>query len=69
MGLHCAVDLHGNNGFYGVVDEKGNRLLSKSLANSLDTVVTVLEPYRDRLEDGVIVESTFNWYWLRWRMG
>ncbi len=64
MGLHCAVDLHGNNGFYGVVDEMGNRLLSKRLPNSLDTVLRVLEPYRDRLEDGVIVESTFNWYWL-----
>ncbi len=64
MGLHCAVDLHGDNGFYGIVDELGNRLLSKRLPNSLDMVLTVLAPYRDRLGDGVVVESTFNWYWL-----
>jgi len=64
MGLHCAVDLHGNNGYYGIVDEKGRRLLSKRLPNSLETVLPVLEPFRERLNDGVIVESTFNWYWL-----
>jgi transposase len=64
MGLHCAVDLHGDNGFYGIVDEEGRRLLSKRLPNSLDTVLGVLEPYRERIEDGVVVESTFNWYWL-----
>jgi len=64
MGLHCAVDLHGDNGFYGVVDENGKRLLSKRLPNSLDTVLAVLEPFRQQLGDGVVVESTFNWYWL-----
>jgi transposase len=64
MGLHCAVDLHGNNGYYGIVDEKGNRLLSKRVPNRLDEVLSVLKPYRDRLEDGVVVESTYNWYWL-----
>lgn len=64
MGLHCAVDLHGDNGFYAVVDEEGRRLLSKRLPNSLAEILMVLEPYRDRLEDGVVVESTYNWYWL-----
>jgi transposase len=64
MGLHCAVDLHGNNGFYAVVDENGRRLMSKRLPNSLPEILTVLSPYRDRLEHGIVVESTFNWYWL-----
>jgi transposase len=64
MGLHCAVDLHGNNGYYGIVDETGKRLLSKRLPNSLGTVLATLEPYRGRLENGVVIESTFNWYWL-----
>jgi len=64
MSLHCAVDLHGNNGYYGIVDETGQRVFGKRLPNCLDTVLAVLEPYRDRLEDGVVVESTFNWYWL-----
>jgi transposase len=64
MGLHCAVDLHGNNGYYGIVDETGKRLLSKRLPNSLEMVLEVLEPFRLQLEAGVVVESTFNWYWL-----
>jgi len=64
MGLHCAVDLHGNNGFYGMVDEKGHRVFKKRLPNSLATVLAQLEPYRDDLSNGVVVESTYNWYWL-----
>lgn len=63
-GLHCGVDLHGNNGYYGVVNESGERLMSKRLPNSLQTVLSELEPYRERLHHGVVVESTFNWYWL-----
>jgi transposase len=64
MGLHCAVDLHGNNGYYGVVDETGKRLMSKRLPNDLSLVLGALSPFRDRLEGGVVVESTYNWYWL-----
>lgn len=64
MGLHCAVDLHGDNGFYGIVDETGKRLLSKRIPNDLETVMQFLEPYRERIDKGVVVESTYNWYWL-----
>ena len=56
--------MHGDNGFYGIVDETGRRVFSKRLPNSLPTVLTVLEPFREQLADGVVVESTFNWYWL-----
>jgi transposase len=64
MDLHCAVDLHGNNGFYGIMNEDGERVFKKRIANSLPDVLAALEPYRDDLKDGVVVESTFNWYWL-----
>ncbi len=64
MGLHCAVDLHGNNGFYGIVDETGKRVFKKRISNSLPAVLEALEPYRDQLDAGVVVESTYNWYWL-----
>ena len=64
MRLHCAVDLHGNNGYYGIVDQTGKRLFSKRLPNSLPVVLEALEPFREGLADGVVVESTFNWYWL-----
>ena len=34
MGLHCGVDLHGDNGFYGIADEDGKRVYKKRLPNS-----------------------------------
>jgi len=55
MGLHCAVDLHGNNGFYGIVDETGKRVFKKRLPNSLPEVVSALAAYRDELAGGVVV--------------
>jgi transposase len=64
MELHCGVDLHGDNGFYGIVDETGKRVYKQRLPNSLPEVLTALEPYREGLKNGVVVESTFNWYWL-----
>src|SRR5262249_28762181 len=33
------------------------------LNNHLPTILEQLTPYRDALE-GVVVESTYNWYWL-----
>ena len=64
MGMHCGVDLHGNNGYYGIVDAEGRRVLGKRLPNDLGEVLRLLEPYRESLLDGVVVESTYNWYWL-----
>jgi transposase len=62
--LFCAVDLHGDNGFYCVIDEQDERVFEKRLPNDLKKVLAALEPYRERLAKGVAVESTYNWYWL-----
>jgi transposase len=62
-GLYCGIDLHSNNGYYGIIDSEGKRLLGKKLPNKLDEVLSVLSPYKNRLRS-VAVESTFNWYWL-----
>ena len=56
--------MHGNNGYYGIVDADGRRVLGKRLPNDLGEVLRLLEPYRESLVAGVVVESTFNWYWL-----
>lgn len=64
MGCYAAVDLHGDNGYYGVTDETGKRLFEKRITNDLPTVLKILEPYREQLTNGIVVESTFNWYWL-----
>lgn len=34
-----------------------------NVTNELDRVLMALEPFRDTLQ-GVVVESTYNWYWL-----
>jgi len=64
MGLHCAVDLHGNNGYYGIVDEEGKRVFKRRIPNSLPEVLAALEPFAEQLDAGIVVESTYNWYWL-----
>lgn len=64
MGLHCAIDLHGDNGYYGIMNETGKRVYEKRLPNKLPVILEALEPFKKDLTDGVVVESTFNWYWL-----
>lgn len=62
---YCAVDLHGNNGFYGIIDKDGKRVFNRRIPNDLPLVLEALKPYKEQLsETGVVVESTFNWYWL-----
>ena len=56
--------MHGDNGYWAIMDEDGKRVFGKRLPNSLDTVLATLEPFREDLVGGVVVESTFNWYWL-----
>lgn len=62
--LYAAVDLHGDNGFYCVINERDERVFERRLPNDLAVVLAALEPYRQGLIKGVAVESTFNWYWL-----
>jgi len=63
MSLYAGVDLHGNNGYYAIIDEKNHRVFKKRLPNDLLTVLSALEPYRKDLVS-IAVESTYNWYWL-----
>jgi len=63
MTLYAGIDLHSNNNVVVVQDEEDNVVGRRRLANDLRTVSAWLEPYRDDLA-GVVVESTYNWYWL-----
>jgi transposase len=63
MVLYAGIDLHSNNNVVVVQDEEDNVVGRRRLANDLRTVSAWLEPYRDDLA-GVVVESTYNWYWL-----
>jgi len=57
------IDLHSNNNVTCVVDQAGKILFRRRLANDLPVIIKVLEPFRKHLK-GIVVESTFNWYWL-----
>ncbi len=63
MKLYGGIDLHSNNSVVAVTDEQDQVVYRKRLPNELDTILSVLEPYREYLH-GLVVESTYNWYWL-----
>ena len=63
MKAYAGIDLHSSNNYLGIIDAHDKRLYGKRLPNELNQVLMALEPFRDRLE-GVVVESTYNWYWL-----
>ena len=62
--LYAAVDLHGDNGYYCLIDAQDQAIYDKRLPNDLTSVLQSLAPFRERLAKGIAVESTFNWYWL-----
>lgn len=60
---YCGIDLHGNNHWVVIIDERDRVLYSRRHANDLPCLLAVLEAHRAELQ-GIVVESTFNWYWL-----
>src|SRR5712671_5664498 len=60
---YSAIDLHSNNSVVVVIDEEDRVVGRARLRNDLSLIVRWLEPYRGELA-GVVVESTYNWYWL-----
>src|SRR5271157_1006695 len=60
---HCGIDLHSNNSVVIVSDEEDRMVLQKRLPNDLGQILAALEPHRAELA-GVVIESTYNWYWL-----
>jgi transposase len=63
MSYYVGIDLHSDNNFIGIIDKKDCRILSKKIPNDLDTVLNTLKPFKRKIK-GIVVESTYNWYWL-----
>ena len=63
MKAYAGIDLHSSNNYVGIIDENDKRLYGRRMPNDLNRVLMALEPFKDRIE-GVVVESTYNWYWL-----
>jgi transposase len=60
---YCGIDLHSNNSVVIVSDEEDRIVFSKRLPNDLGQIGAALQPHREDLA-GVVIESTYNWYWL-----
>jgi len=63
MKNYGGIDLHSNNSVVAIMDEHDKVLYRKRLPNDLNMIVCALAPFEQDLE-GVVVESTYNWYWL-----
>lgn len=63
MNLYAGIDLHSSNCYLGIIDEQLEKVLGKRVRNSLPLIIDCLAPYKKNLK-GVVVESTYNWYWL-----
>jgi len=57
------MDLHSSNTVIGIVDEKRKHVIDQKLPNDPELIRNFLKPYKPELK-GIVVESTYNWYWL-----
>ena len=63
MGLYTGFDLHSSNTYVGIIDEDGKRIWKKKLKNDPRLISSELSLLKDDIV-GIVVESTYNWYWL-----
>src|SRR2546423_13403632 len=63
MPLYGGIDLHANNSVIVLLNEQDEVIYRKRLANDLPTILEQLAPYHTEMQ-GLVVESTYNWYWL-----
>jgi hypothetical protein len=60
---YSGIDLHSNNSVVVVSDEADRVLVRRRVPNDAAAILALLEGHREELV-GVVVESTYNWYWL-----
>src|SRR5947208_3721133 len=63
MSLYGGIDLHANNSVVVLLNEQDQVIYQKRLPNDLPTILEVLAPHHAEIK-GLVVESTYNWYWL-----
>jgi len=63
MEAYAGIDLYSTNSYIGIIDEQDRRHFAKRLPNSLTQILVALEPFKKDLK-AVVVELTYNWYWL-----
>jgi transposase len=57
------IDLHSTNSYIGVIDSQGKRIFTQNKLNDLSIIRQAMKPFKED-NQGIVIESTFNWYWL-----
>jgi transposase len=60
---YSGIDLHSNNSVVTMTDEADRVMAEKRLPNDPTKILAFLAPWQADLA-GLVVESTYNWYWL-----
>jgi transposase len=63
MSLYGGIDLHANNSVVVLLNDQDQVIYQKRLPNHLPTILEPLNLHHGEIK-GVVVESTYNWYWL-----
>jgi transposase len=61
--MYSGIDLHSNNSVVAIIDDADRVVAQKRLPNEITKIVSFLARWQDEMA-GVVVESTYNWYWL-----
>ncbi len=61
--MYSGIDLHSNNSVIAVIDDADHIVAQKRLPNEISKIIGFLARWQDEMA-GVVVESTYNWYWL-----
>jgi len=62
MKFYCGIDLSARDCHVCVIDQQLKIGVQQKLRNELPKICQLLAPYKANLK--IVVESTFNWYWL-----
>jgi len=62
MKFYCGIDLGARNSQVCMIDDDLNIHLQQKIPNDLPRIIHKIDPFNEDLR--IVVESTFNWYWL-----
>ena len=63
MEVYAGLDLHSTNTYVAMIDGENKVLYKQRHRNDVPAILSALDPFKKDIQ-GVVVESTFNWYWL-----
>jgi transposase len=63
MEVYAGLDLHSTNTYVAMIDGENKVLYKQRHRNEISAILSAIEPFKKDIR-GVVVESTYNWYWL-----